>query len=169
VGRQEVRQNAQVNLVRSFISLLVALFFLALIAIGPRLAAAIPVPTPTPEPTQIPPTAVPTIEVTETPMPTPLPSPTSPVPTATSAPEPTATATAQPPTAVVSSGVGVYLRAEPSTESAQLQYLEQGVTVVLLEGQQTAEDLLWQQVEAADGQIGWVAFDFLTPLLPQGN
>jgi SH3-like domain-containing protein len=91
------------------------------------------------------------------------------VPTATSAPLATETATPPPPTAVVSSGVGVYLRAEPSTESEQLQYLEQGVTVVLLEGQQTTEELLWQQVQAADGQVGWVAFDFITPLLPPGS
>lgn len=169
VGRLVVRQSAQVNLFRALIALIFALFFLALIAIGPRLAAAIPAPTPTPQPTEIPPTAVP---------PTPLPSPTatfeamatptSPVPSATPPPQPTASPTPQPPTAVVTSGVGVYLRAEPSTASEQLQYLEQGTIVILLEGQQTAEELQWQQVQAPDGQTGWVALDFVTPVLPSG-
>ena len=165
VGRQEVRQAAQVNLFRALVALIFALFFLALIGIGPRLAAAIPTPTATPSPTVMPATAVPTVEPTPTTLPTPLPSPTSPVPTATPAPEPMATLTPQPATAIVSSGVGVYLRAQPSTEAEQLQYLEEGVTVILLEGQETAEDLLWQQVQAPDGQIGWLARDFVTPVL----
>jgi len=169
VGRQVVRQSAQVNLVRALVAFLFALFFLALSAIGPRLAAAIPVPTPTPVPTEVPPTAVPTAPPTPTVTLTLPPSPTSPVPTATPEPLPTATATPEPPTAVVSSGVGVYLRAAPSTAAEQLQYLEQGTSVVLLEGQETAEELLWQQVQAADGQIGWVALEFITPVLPQGG
>lgn len=166
VGRLVVRQSAQVNLFRALIALLFALFFLALIALGPRLVAAFPSPTPTPTPTAIPPTAVPTEPPTETPTIEPLPTPTSPVPTATPPLEPTATPTPEPPTAVVSSGVGVYLRAAPSTASEQLQYLEQGTAVVLLEGQQTAEELVWQQVQAPDGQQGWVALDFITPVLP---
>lgn len=168
VGRLVVRQSAQVNLFRALIALIFALFFLALIAIGPRLAAAIPVPTPTPQPTEVPPTAVPTVPPSPTATFEPVATPTSPVPTATPPPQPTASATPQPPTAVVTSGVGVYLRAEPSTASEQLQYLEQGTIVILLEEQQTAEELQWQRVQAPDGQIGWVALDFITPVLPSG-
>lgn len=168
VGRLVVRQSAQVNLFRALIALLFALFFLALIAIGPRLATAIPVPTPTPTATAVPPTFTPTSAATATATFEPVATPTSPVPTATAPLEATATATAQPPTAVVTSGVGVYLRAAPGTTSEQLQYLEQGTVVVLLEGQETAEELLWQQVQAPDGQVGWVALDFVTPVLPSG-
>jgi hypothetical protein len=64
-------------------------------------------------------------------------------------------------TAVVSSGVGVWLRATPSTTGEQLEWLLDGTVLVLLDGQETADDLLWQQVQTEAGVTGWVAADFL--------
>lgn len=163
VGQVEARQKAQANLLGALISLFFALVFLALTFVGPRVAAGFPSATPTPEPTAVPPTSAPTATATITPVPTDLPpTPTSPVPTATVAPLPTETATPAPLTATVSSGVGVYLRSEPSTSGAELQYLEDGIIVFVLDEQQTADEFLWQQVQTDAGQIGWVAADFLT-------
>ncbi|MBX7253849.1 MAG: SH3 domain-containing protein, partial [Candidatus Promineofilum sp.] len=84
--------------------------------------------------------------------------PASPTPEATAA----ATATTPVQTATVSSGVGVWLRGAPSTTGEQLEWLLDGTVVTLLPGQQTADDLLWQQVRTEAGVEGWVARDFLT-------
>jgi hypothetical protein len=81
----------------------------------------------------------------------------SPTPQATAAP----TATSAPTTATVSSGVGVWLRGAPSTSGEQLEWLLDGTVVTLLAGQETADDLLWQQVRTEAGVEGWVARDFL--------
>jgi hypothetical protein len=163
VGQVEARQKAQANLLGALVSLVFALLFLALTLIGPRVAASFPSATPTPEPTAVPPTAAPTATATITPVPTDLPpTPTSPVPSATPTSFPTETATPSPLTATVSSGVGVYLRSEPSTTATELQYLEDGSILFVLDGQQTAEDLVWQQVRTEAGQVGWVAADFIT-------
>lgn len=163
VGQVEARQKAQANLLAALIALLFALFFLAFTFIGPRVAASIPAATPTPQPTAVPPTPQPTATATVTAVPTePIATPTSPVPTATASPAPTESATPAPQTATVSSGVGIYLRSEPGTNAAELQYLEDGTILFVLDQQQTVDDLLWQQVELDSGQVGWVAADFIT-------
>jgi uncharacterized protein YgiM (DUF1202 family) len=54
------------------------------------------------------------------------------------------------------------LRSEPGTASTELQYLEDGTTLFVLDSQQTTEDLLWQQVQTDTGQVGWVAVDYIT-------
>jgi uncharacterized protein YgiM (DUF1202 family) len=163
VGQVETRQKAQANLLAAVVSLFLALIFLALLVVGPRVIASLPEPTPTPQPTAVPATALPTETVTATPVPIePQATPTSPVPTGTATPRPTETPTPAPLTATVSSGVGIYLRSEPGTASAELQYLEDGAVLFVLEGQQTAEDLLWQQVQTDTGQVGWVAVDYIT-------
>lgn len=163
VGQVESRQKAQANLLGALIALVFALLFLALIFVGPRIMAAIPEATPTPESTAVPATVAPTVIATITPVPTePRVTPTSPAPTATSTPPSTETPTPAPLTATVSSGVGIYLRSEPGTGSAELQYLEDGTIIFVLDGQQVAEDLQWQQVRTDTGQVGWVATDFIT-------
>jgi uncharacterized protein YgiM (DUF1202 family) len=163
VGQVETRQKAQANLLAAVVFLVLALIFLLLIFVGPRVMASFPDPTPTPEPTTIPATAVPTVTSTATSIPTPMgTTPTSPVPTATGTALPTETPTPSPQTATVSSGVGIYLRSEPGTDSAELQYLEDGTILFVLDNQQTAEDLLWQQVQTDTGQVGWVAVDYIT-------
>lgn len=163
VGRVETRQKAQVNIIRAFVALALALLFLGIMAIGPRLAASLPAATATPSPTAAAPQESPTPTRSATATPTrSQPTPTSPVPTATPPPPPTATLTPEPLTATVTSGVGVYLRAEPTVEGSELEYLPDGVTLFVLEGEQTADDLVWQQVQTEEGQVGWVAADFIT-------
>jgi hypothetical protein len=42
-----------------------------------------------------------------------------------------------------------------------LEWLLDGTVVALLEGQQTVENLVWQQVRTEAGLEGWVARDYL--------
>jgi hypothetical protein len=162
VGRVASRQKAQVNLIRALFSLLLALFFLGLVAIGPRMAAVFPAATWTPTPTAVPPDT-PTAEATATTAPTPAQeTPTAVVPTASATAPPTNTPTPEPLSATVSSGVGVYLRGGPTINEPELEYLPPGSIVIILEGQQVADELQWQQVQTESGQVGWVASDFIT-------
>lgn len=163
VGQVETRQKAQANLLGALIALIFALIFLAFTFVGPRLVASLPEQTPTPQPTAVPATIPPTETASITPVPTePQATPTSPIPTATSTALPTETPTPTPLTATVSSGVGIYLRSEPGTSSTELEYLEDGTILFVLEGQQTVDDLQWQQVRTDTGQVGWVAMDFIS-------
>ncbi|MAU00333.1 MAG: hypothetical protein CL608_24595 [Anaerolineaceae bacterium] len=171
VGRLEARRSVQIDLIRALASIVVALIFLGAFGLTPRPVEPLISPTEPapmldatnvpPEPTSVTPTDPPTLlpatpTVTETDPVEPSPLPTSP-PTAapTATPEPAAE------TAVVSSGVGVWLRAAPSTTGEQLEWLLDGTVLTLLDGQETADDLLWQQVQTETGLIGWVAADFL--------
>lgn len=163
VGQVEARRSSLVYWVRAAFFLLVGLIFLGIFAVRPLLSGrgATVEPTPLPTlPTQATPTApsAPVVQPTTAPV---QPSPTSPVasptPQATAAP----TDTPAPQTATVSSGVGVWLRGAPSTGGEQLEWLLDGTVVTLLSGQQTADDLLWQQVRTQAGVEGWVARDFL--------
>ncbi len=163
VGRQEAHKAAKVNILRAAFSLLLALIFLAVIGVSPRIAAQLaPVPTATALPATKSPLPAATLVPTATKgSSTSVPSPTSPRPTETSTPLPTITNTPQPLTAAVSSGVGVWLRDLPGTETEQLEWLLEGTILIVLPGQETVDDLLWQQVQTEDGLIGWVASDFI--------
>ncbi len=163
VGRVETRQRAQVNLLRAFVALIFAVFFLALIALGPQLKAFVPAPTVTPPPTVMSPTTTSPATVTLTPVPATAEATTTPlVPTATPTLPPTETPTPEPLKATVTSGVGVYLRNDPGVGAAELEYLPDGTVLLVLDGQQAADDLQWQQVQTDNGQIGWVALEFIT-------
>lgn len=129
-------------------------------------------PTQTPAPTATK-TSTPGPTPTFTPTFTPTPLPTStftPQPTATFTPDPTATPTAVPtntpiPTATPETAVVIYpyglnLRAEPSRDAEILAFLPADTIVIVLEGQETVDNIAWQQVEA-DGQTGWVSAEFL--------
>lgn len=124
-----------------------------------------PTNTPTPGPTATF-TALPTETPTWTPTPTETPTHT-PTATATGTATATATATLSPtPTAVtaaVQSFYGLNLRAEPSTDSGVLTFLDDGAIVVVLDGQESNDEGEWQQVQA-DGQVGWVLSSFLAPV-----
>lgn len=167
VGQVEAKRVSQVNWIRAGFLFLVGLIFLGIFAIRPLLsrsgAATAPTPTvavvdPAPTETLPDPTSAftPAAEATST-----VPPP-SPSPEATSEP----TATTAPQTATVSSGVGVWLRGAPSTNGEQLEWLLDGTIVTLLAGQETADDLLWQQVRTEADVEGWVARDFLTATEP---
>jgi len=162
VGQVEARRTSHVYWIRAAFLVVVALIFVAAFAIRPLITGGSPEPTPTlpatlaPQQTAAPTTgAAPTTAPAQT---TPTGPPPSPTAAATAAP----TATITPQTATVSSGVGVWLRGAPGTTGAQLEWLLDGTLVTLLPGQQTADDLLWQQVRTEAGVEGWVAMDFLT-------
>ena len=162
VGQVEVRRASQINWIRAAFLFLAGLIFLGVFAVRPLLSNRAPAPTPTiPVPTQAPQVtplvatgAAPTAAATE---PNATIVPSSPTPESTAAP--TATTAIQ--TATVRSGVGVWLRGAPSTTGEQIEWLLDGTVVTLLPGQQTADDLLWQQVRTEGGVEGWVARDFL--------
>jgi hypothetical protein len=167
VGQVEARRTSLLNWVRAGFLFLAALIFLGIFAVRPLLSGREPdvVPTPalataTVAPGVTPQATVPTTAAAPQASPTVLPA--SPTPEATTAP----TLAPTPQTATVSSGVGVWLRGAPSTTGEQLEWLLDGTLVTLLPGQQTADDLLWQQVRTEAGVEGWVARDFLAVSSP---
>lgn len=167
VGQVEAKRVSQVNWIRAAFLLLIGLIFLGIFAVRPlfsRSGAAV-APTPTiaaiePAPTEALPGPTPAFTPATEASPTTVPA--SPSPEATAEP----TATTAPQTATVSSGVGVWLRGAPSTNGEQLEWLLDGTVVTLLAGQETADDLLWQQVRTEGGVEGWVARDFLAVTEP---
>ncbi len=167
VGQVEAKRTSQVYWIRAAFSLVIGLIFLGIFAVRPLfsgLGSAAPEPTLTvPAVDVIPTEAVatqPPAQVTAEPSPTSPPS--SPTPAATAEP----TATTAPVTATVSSGVGVWLRGAPGTSGEQLEWLLDGTIVTLLAGQESSDDLLWQQVLTEGGVEGWVARDFLSVTEP---
>ena len=162
VGRQEAHKAAKVNVLRAAFSLLLALIFLAVIGVSPQLAQLAPIPAATPPTATKSPSPAATLVPTATKgSSTSVPSPTSPRSTETSTPLPTVTSASQPLTATVSSGVGVWLRESPGTETEQLEWLLEGTILIVFPGQETADDILWRQVQTEEGLIGWVASDFI--------
>ena len=167
VGRQEARQAMQVDVARGIAAFLVGLILWGVFGLSPRpVESALP-------PTDLTPATSPagainatntptaTVEVAPTDTPTLEPSPTVPEATVTETPLPTDTPAPEPSTATVSSGVGVWLRAAPGTNTEQLEWLLDGTVVTLLEGYETADDLEWQQVQTPTGSVGWVAVPFI--------
>ncbi|MBP6015364.1 MAG: SH3 domain-containing protein [Candidatus Promineofilum sp.] len=161
VGQVEAKRDSQVNWLRAAFSLIIGLIFVGVFAVRPLIS---PRQTPAPAPTlpasdvDIAPTQAVTLTPTQpTAEPQPTSPPASPSPEATAAP----TATTAPVTATVSSGVGVWLRGAPNTSGEQIEWLLDGTIVTLLGGQETADDLVWQQVVTEGGVEGWVASDFL--------
>lgn len=167
VGQAEAKRTSQIYWVRAAFSLVVGLIVLGIFAVRPLfsgLGAAIMNPTPTVPAVEIEPTLAIATEpaVQATVEPTPTSPPSSPTPQVTAEP----TATTAPVTAAVSSAVGVWLRGAPSTSGEQLEWLLDGTVVTLLAGQETADDLSWQQVRTEAGVEGWVARDFLSVAEP---
>ncbi len=178
VGEFERYRDMKLDIMRGVAAAIVGLILLGVYGIMPRSAktaeselveTAVPAltattavtPSPTVTaiviPTMAPGTAVvfPTA-TTESP-PSPVET-TAPI-TATEPPSPVPTESAN--TAVVNSGVGVWLRDAPTTNSEQLEWLLDGVVLTLLDGQQTADGFDWQEVRTVAGVDGWVAADFL--------
>lgn len=163
VGQVEARRTSLLNWVRAGFFFLVALIFIGIFAVWPLLSGREPAPAPTPTlpvvttAPEVTPLTTQPAAATAPAQASPTVQPTAPTAAATAAP----TATTAPQTATVSSGVGVWLRGAPSTTGEQLEWLLDGTTVTLLPGQETADELLWQQVRTAAGVEGWVARDFL--------
>lgn len=172
VGQVETRRVMRLRILQA-----IALFVLAAVLLGtwgimlatsgqepaailtPRPSATAPAPTGT----SLPPTATET--ATQTPAATPTETPERVTPTGTSSPTPlptvTLTETPAPLTATVSSGVGVYLRAEPDTTGAELEWVLDGTVLVVLPGRVQGPEFEWQQVRTPSGNEGWVALPFI--------
>ncbi len=170
VGRQETRRAMQVSLIRAVVIGLLSLILFAVYGLNARpdellsrepqaTAEAAPTgviesqdatPTITPAPTQTSTSAALPAAVTSA-APTPTDSPTL---------TPTITPTSVP-SAIVNSEVGLYLRPEPGS-TVELELLNNGAFLVLLEGRQTVDGVEWQQVRSAAGNEGWVAVEFIT-------
>lgn len=186
VGRQEARQSMQIDLVRSLGVLFVGIVLLVVfgfmygrlpeetetVAPGPA-DTAVPTPSTAPITETLPAAVAPTETETAVPAPTeaveaaPTNTPSAPTAQPTVTATPTIAPTPSPPTATVSSGVGVWLRSTPSTTGEQLAWLLDGTEVVLLAGRETADAFEWREVQAPDGQVGWVAAVFLQ--LPESS
>ncbi len=175
VAQVETRRAMKIGFLRAIVVALVAAMLLfawgVLRAIGTWPLLPEPTPTLTLLPTS---SSTPTVAPDVTPAPietislpltpaaaeTAVATPTA-TATATATATPTITPTPQPATAVVSSGVGVWLRAAPSTDGEQLEWLLDDTILTLLPGYETGSDFDWQQVRAPSGKEGWVAVPFI--------
>ncbi|MFO7683103.1 MAG: SH3 domain-containing protein [Chloroflexota bacterium] len=174
VGQLETRRSMQKDLIWTVLTLVVGLIFLGVYVVMPEEAfeaapepPSAPAVTAEPSETETAPTtetAVPGTISSPTPAPFPesqvtvLPSNTPP-PSAT--PIPTATPEPAPQTAVVASGVGVYLRAEPGVSAQDLEWLLDGTLLEILPGEAAADGYTWVLVRTPTGNEGWVATDFI--------
>jgi hypothetical protein len=114
-----------------------------------------PSPTPTPTATLVPTaTALPTLTPTETP-----------VPTATATPVPVVMSGGQ---VVVkgTEGQQLRLRAGPALTQETLRIVEEGTILKVLEGPEAADGFQWWKVQTDDGVTGWVAGNWLVPVVP---
>lgn len=170
VAQVEARKAMQIDLVRSFAAVIIGLIFFGVAGLTARPAddtaavdptqtpAAVqtetsaPAPTDTLQPTQTTPVEAPTTE----------PTATSPVIPPTPLPQPTVTSSAEPLTATVSAAAGVWLRATPSTDGDQLEWLLDGTVLELMAGTESVEELDWQQVRTLEGVEGWVAAPYIS-------
>lgn len=178
VGQFEKIREMKLDVMRGVGAAILGLIFLAVFGIMPRSSETAVSPAEAPMPTM---TTV--VDITPSPTVTAIIIPTMEPGTAvifpTSTPDsitapadtpsaiPTilpATATPAAPaekTAVVASGVGVWLRDAPTVNSNQLEWLLEGVVLTVLDGQETADDFDWQEVRTAAGVEGWVASDYI--------
>jgi hypothetical protein len=184
VGQLESLRSMQKDLIWGAMALIVGLIFLGIYALLPDgEAAATPEPDMTPAPemtvesvetepasaneTDAATGSTPSVpEATNSPTPVPFPEaqvtvlPTNPPPPTQTA-IPTATPEPEPQTAVVASGVGVYLRENPSTTAPDIEWLLDGTQLVVLPGREDADGYTWVLVRTPDGNEGWVATDFI--------
>jgi hypothetical protein len=172
VGQQEIRRAMQVDFIRGFAAAIVGLLLLLASGLGSLTQSA--VSSPAEAPTQViengpgsepdgMATSTPTVVVTATSTPTitPTATPAEPTVTPTMTATPTATPQPEPETAVVQSGVGIWLRSAPSSDSEQLEWLLDGTVLTLLPGFEVGAEFEWQEVRAPSGQEGWVAAEFI--------
>jgi hypothetical protein len=177
VGRQQARQAVQIDLIRALAAIVVALIFLGAFGLTPRPVEPLISPT---EPALLESTDSPTALSRRLPQPICLtcrsaPPPSKrprqePSPLPTTAPGETDAPTAVPPnTPQPASRYGrgqqrrrcVAARCTPGTSGEQLEWLLDGTVLNLLDAQETADGLLWQQVQTETGLVGWVAADFI--------
>jgi len=122
-----------------------------------------PLPMPTGTATA---TAVPTFTLTPLPTLTSTPSPTlTSVPTPSATPVPVIMVGGQ--AKVIETGAArLRLRSLPGLAGETLAMLEDDTLLTVLDGPESADGYQWWQVQTADSLIGWVAADWLRPVLP---
>jgi hypothetical protein len=108
--------------------------------------------------------------------PSPIPSPTSLQPTPTTIPTltplPTADLRTPPPVLTIgyyaqvvnTQGIGVSVRAGPSTDNIRLFLAPEGMVALVTGGPTEGGSFNWWQVRLPNGTEGWVAADFLAPV-----
>ena len=62
---------------------------------------------------------------------------------------------------MVNSGVGVWLRAIPSVDGEQLEWVLDGTVLILLDQVENTAEFSWQYVQTPAGNVGWVAASFI--------
>jgi hypothetical protein len=60
-------------------------------------------------------------------------------------------------------GLGLFLRAEPTTSNQPIKTLNEGTVVTIIGDERIAEDISWLQVRDETGAEGWVASQYLQP------
>lgn len=110
-------------------------------------------------------TAPPADPPTSTPvLPTPSPIPTfTPIPTPNNAVAPSEVSVGFYAAVANTDGAGVNVRGGPSTNNVILFIADEGAVFLVTSGPQSAEDLIWWEVELDDGTMGWIVAQFLEP------
>ena len=183
VGRQEARQGAKLGFLRALVLLVVGVILLGisglLFAFGdgedilstatatPRATVLVTLTRPATITPEIPPTPTtdPTIAAATAlapPAGTPVVSTIAPATAGPSEtpPEPPTITSTSPPSAVVNSPVGLYLREAPGG-TQELELLPDGTVLILLTGRTTIDGAEWQEVRTPSGLEGWVAVAFI--------
>jgi DnaJ-class molecular chaperone len=58
------------------------------------------------------------------------------------------------------------LRAGPGLNQETLLFVEDGTLLQVLEGPESGDGYIWWKVQVPDGQVGWVAGEWLEPVTP---
>lgn len=176
VGQVEARRAMQVDFIRAGAAFIIGLIMLGVAGLLNPFSGtpvdnqretiqAEPSPVFTPTEMAVPTEAPPTSVTNPTPLPSatavPVPATPTPLQLPTETAVPPATDTPQPTTATVQSGVGVWLRSQPTTEGEQIEWLLDGTILELMPGYENDGELEWQQVRAPSGNEGWVAVPFI--------
>ncbi len=176
VGQQEAKVAMQVDFVRVVAAFVVGVILFGVFSLLPEstedtvdLVEPTARPFVTPEQNVLPTnTPLPAIPLPTNTLPPPEESTIAAPPTASPLPVVVETAVSPPTltpeqaTAIVSSGVGVWLRSVPSVDGEQLEWLLEGTVLIVLPSEQaTADNLAWQEVQTASGLVGWVAVPFI--------
>lgn len=164
VERQEVRHIVLASYFRSGFFFCLALILVAILSIGNY-----PEPTVQENKTLTDPGVSTPVDndailqtATTTTDPAAKPSPTSPVPTLTPTTTPTPIPTDTPIVviAIVTSPNGLWLRESPGG-TQEVELIADGTELIVLNGNEVAEDIEWQLVRTPSGLEGWVAAEYI--------
>ncbi len=107
-----------------------------------------PSPTAVPTGSVVPPTAIPTF---------------TPIPTPDTAVAPEAITAGFYAVVANTDGLGLTVRGGPSTKNVVITVVDEGQSLLILDGPQEAEEFVWWQVRLDNGLEGWAVENFLEP------